>query len=76
MSFDVAAEAYDRFMGRYSVVLAPQMADLAEVVPDQRVVDFGCGTGSRPERGRLAAQQSHRDQPENEQIGSADHSIY
>jgi len=46
MSFDVAAEAYDRFMGRYSVLLAPQMADLAEVVPDQRVVDVGCGTGS------------------------------
>ncbi|CAN5523619.1 hypothetical protein BH20CHL7_BH20CHL7_03970 [soil metagenome] len=46
MRFDVAAEAYDRFMGRYSVLLAPQMADLAGVVPDQRVVDVGCGTGS------------------------------
>ena len=29
MSFDVAAEAYDRFMGRYSVQLSAQMADLA-----------------------------------------------
>ena len=26
MSFDVAAEAYDRFMGRYSTPLGPQLA--------------------------------------------------
>lgn len=45
MSFDVAAEAYDRFMGRYSVLLAPQMADLAGITAGQRVVDVGCGTG-------------------------------
>ena len=31
MSFDVAAEAYDRFMGRYSMPLAPQLADLAGI---------------------------------------------
>src|SRR5919202_1551384 len=29
--FEVAADSYDRFMGRYSVQLAPQLADLAEV---------------------------------------------
>ena len=45
MSFDVAAEAYDGFMGRYSILLASQMADLAGVASGQRVVDVGCGTG-------------------------------
>ena len=46
MGFDVGAEAYDRFMGRYSVGLAAQMADLAGVGGGQRVVDVGCGPGA------------------------------
>ena len=46
MSFTVGAEAYDRFMGRYSVVLAPQFADVADVVAGQRVLDVGCGPGA------------------------------
>jgi SAM-dependent methyltransferase len=46
VSFDVAAEAYDRFMGRYSVLLAPQMADFAGVQGSQRVLDVGCGPGA------------------------------
>ena len=46
MSFTVAAEAYDRFMGRYSIPLAPQLAALADVVVGQRVLDVGCGPGA------------------------------
>jgi SAM-dependent methyltransferase len=46
VSFDVAAEAYDRFMGRYSVLLSPRLADLADVRSGQRVLDVGCGPGA------------------------------
>ncbi len=46
MSFNVAADAYDRFMGRYSRHLAPQMADLGDAEAGQRVLDVGCGPGA------------------------------
>lgn len=46
MTFDVAATAYDRFMGRYSAQLAPQLADLGRVHAGQRVLDVGCGPGA------------------------------
>jgi SAM-dependent methyltransferase len=46
VSFDVAAEAYDRFMGRYSLLLSPQLADLAGISRGQRVLDVGCGPGA------------------------------
>jgi SAM-dependent methyltransferase len=46
MSFEVSAEAYDRFMGRYSIQLGPQLAALAEVRDGQRVLDVGCGPGA------------------------------
>ncbi len=39
-------EAYDRFMGRYSVPLAPELADFAGVAAGQRVLDVGCGPGA------------------------------
>jgi SAM-dependent methyltransferase len=44
--FDVRAEAYDRFMGRYSKPLAPLLADLADIAAGQRVLDVGCGPGA------------------------------
>jgi SAM-dependent methyltransferase len=46
VSFAVAADAYDRFMGRYSVPLAPQLADFAAIAAGQRVLDVGCGPGA------------------------------
>ncbi len=46
MSFDVAADSYDRFMGRYSVQLAPGLADLGDVRAGQTVLDVGCGPGA------------------------------
>ena len=46
MSFAVAAEAYDRFMGRYSVPLARPFADFSGVAAGQRVLDVGCGPGA------------------------------
>ena len=46
VSFAVSADAYDRFMGRYSTRLAPQLADFAGVRAGQRVADIGCGPGA------------------------------
>ncbi len=46
MSFAAGPEAYDRFMGRYSAPLAPKLADFADIVPGQRVLDVGCGPGA------------------------------
>ena len=46
MTFAVAADSYDRFMGRYSVPLAPRLADFAGVTAGQRVLDVGCGPGA------------------------------
>jgi SAM-dependent methyltransferase len=57
VTFDVAADAYDRFMGRYSRLLAPQLADLAGVQAGQRALDVGCGPGALTSElvGRLGA---------------------
>ncbi len=46
MAFDVSAESYDRFMGRFSVPLASRFADLAAPAPGQQVLDVGCGPGA------------------------------
>ncbi len=46
MSFAVSADAYDRFMGRYSIPLASVFADFAGVAAGNRVLDVGCGPGA------------------------------
>jgi SAM-dependent methyltransferase len=45
MSFDVAADAYLRFMGRYSEPLAERFVDLVGVRAGDCVLDVGCGPG-------------------------------
>jgi SAM-dependent methyltransferase len=46
MTFAVSGDAYDRYMGRYSRLLAPLFADFAGVRRGQRVLDVGCGPGA------------------------------
>ena len=46
MTFNVAADAYDSFMGRFSVQLSAQLADLAGIDRGQRVIDVGSGPGA------------------------------
>jgi ubiquinone/menaquinone biosynthesis C-methylase UbiE len=48
-------DAYDKFMGRYSMRLAPLFADFAGVREGQRVLDVGAGPGA------LAAELVRRD---------------
>jgi len=47
--FDVAANAYDAFMGRWSRRLSAPFADAAGVAGGMQVVDVGCGTGALTE---------------------------
>ena len=46
MTFDVSADSYARFMGRFSEPLAVQFADAAHVRAGDRALDVGCGPGA------------------------------
>jgi ubiquinone/menaquinone biosynthesis C-methylase UbiE len=46
VTFNVRADSYDRFMGRYSMPLAPVFADFAGITGGQVVLDVGCGPGA------------------------------
>ncbi len=43
--FDTPADAYDRYIGRYSGELAAGLMGFAGVAPGQRALDVGCGPG-------------------------------
>ena len=49
MTFVVAGDAYDRFMGRYSRELASRLIEFTGIEPGMRVVDIGCGPGALTE---------------------------
>lgn len=46
MSFDVPAEAYGSFMGRFSEPLADAFVDLVQARDGMRALDVGCGPGA------------------------------
>jgi SAM-dependent methyltransferase len=50
VTFVVAGDAYDRFMGRYSRELAPRLIDFGGIEAGMRVLDVGCGPGALAER--------------------------
>ena len=56
MGFEVAGAAYDRFMGRYSRTLAPQLADFAGVAAGPA----GARRGQRPGRADRRARRARR----------------
>ncbi len=45
LSFDRAAAAYDRFMGRWSRLYIPELIGTMQLRPGQRVLDVAAGTG-------------------------------
>ena len=50
MAFDVSADAYFRFMGRFSEPLAERFADRIGMHRGQRALDVGCGPGALTEQ--------------------------
>lgn len=46
MSFSSGADQYDRFMGRFSMPLAPVFTEFARLTDSGRVLDVGCGPGA------------------------------
>jgi ubiquinone/menaquinone biosynthesis C-methylase UbiE len=49
VTFDVAADAYDQFMGRYSGPLSHEFVALLGPTPGQDALDVGCGPGALTE---------------------------
>jgi SAM-dependent methyltransferase len=50
VTFNVPADAYNRFMGGFSEPLADEFLDYAELSPSSHVLDVGCGPGALTQR--------------------------
>jgi SAM-dependent methyltransferase len=50
VTFDVPADAYARFMGRFSISLAAEFVTLVDPQPGSRALDVGCGPGALTQR--------------------------
>jgi SAM-dependent methyltransferase len=50
VSFEVPAEVYDRFVGRYSYGLCEALAEAAAITEEAAVLDVGAGTGTGTRR--------------------------
>src|SRR5215216_4987499 len=44
--FQVPAQAYDRWIGRYSPQLAAALIEFAGIEPELKALDVGCGPGA------------------------------
>jgi SAM-dependent methyltransferase len=77
MSFDVSADAYGQFMGRYSEPLATAFAALVEAVPGQRALDVGCGPGALTSvlAGRIGARSVTAVDPSPSFVSAARHRL-
>src|ERR1051325_5988236 len=61
------AEAYERFMGRWSRLIAPRFVDFTDIPDRGRILDVGSGTGSlarviaerKPHAGVVGIDPSH-----------------
>ena len=58
MAFEIPADSYDRFMGRYSGPFADRLLGLAGAAAGDRALDVGCGPGAMTSRlvARLGAE--------------------
>ncbi len=58
MAFEIPADSYDRFMGRYSGPLADRLLGLTGAAAGDRALDVGCGPGAMTSRlsARLGAE--------------------
>ncbi|MCW2832845.1 MAG: Methyltransferase type 11 [Nocardioides sp.] len=72
MTFEVAGDAYDRFMGRYSRPLAGKLTDWLEVEAGEDALDVGAGPGAWTEHlvERLGADRVSAIEPSEAFVGA------